>query len=298
MKIKNQTFYKSLNFNKLIVIDAIPDDEQQTALHLVNYLHDNQIRSGVDHIKTGSADEFREIIFKLIDSFNLDMGFRPVIHIEAHGSATSLEFPDKTTIMWTEIAESLRFINEKMNNTLITFIATCHAVHYLFSNNTTQKFAPAYLCIAPKGIITPHDIEKATFPFYLTLFKSGNSNLACKQLNLNEIYYYDSDFIFHITFLKMINISHRGKGYSARKEALISDTVSSIPEIWGKMDQRQRPEFLRKCRKFIHEKLKNKESIKYYFDHYSNNFLGYAREDVFEEIYIDFTSGSQKPQGF
>lgn len=295
MKVKHKTFYKSLNFNKLIVIDAIPDNEQQTALHLVNYLHDNEIRSGVDHIKTGSADEFREIMSKLIDSFNLEMGFRPVIHIEAHGSASSIEFPDKTTIMWAEVSKSLRFINDKMNNTLITFIATCYAVHYLFVNNTIQKFAPAYLCIAPKEIITPQEIEKATFPFYLTLFKSGNSNLACKQLDLNKIYYYDSDFIFHITFLKIINSFHRGKGYVARKETLISDTVSSIPEIWGTMDQGERSEFLRKCRKFIQEKLKNKENIKYHFDHYSNKFLGYAREDVFEEIYTDFTSGNHKP---
>ena len=295
MKVKHKTFYKSLNYNKLIVIDAIPDDEQQTALHLVNYLHDNEIRGGVAHIKTGSAGEFREIMSMLTDSFNLEMGYRPVIHIEAHGSASSIEFPDKSTVMWTEVAESLRFINDKMNNTLITFIATCHAVHYLFANHTIHKFAPAYLCISPKESITPDDIEKATFPFYLTLFKSGNSNRACKQLDLNQIYYYDSDFIFHITFLKLINSVHRGKGYAAKKEKLISDTVSTIPEIWGKMEQDERSEFLRKSRKFIQLKLRSKESIKCYYYHYSKTFLGYAREDVFEEIYIDFTSGTQKP---
>lgn len=292
--MEQETFYKSINFNKLIVIDAIPDDEQQTALHLVNYLHDNGIREGVSHIKTGSADKFREIISMMTDSFILDMGFMPIIHIEAHGSTSSIEFPDKSTVMWTEVSEYLRFINEKMNNTLITFIATCHSVNYLFANHTIRKFAPAYLCISPKNSITPDDIEKASFPFYLTLLKSGNSKLACEQLNLNILYYYDSDFIFHKTFLDLINSLHRGKGYAARKEKLISDAISSIPVIWEGMDQGNRSEFLRNCRMFIRDKLRSKESIKYYFDLYSNVFLGYAREDVFEEIYIHYTSGSQK----
>lgn len=289
MLFKNRTFRKSLGINKLIILDAVPENEQQTALHLHEYLHDISVREGVTHIKINSSQDFIDNLKLLIDSFELEMGFRPIIHIEAHGSPSEIEFPDKSCLQWIEVAKLLRVINFNMQNTLVVFIATCHAVHYLKINSTINSFAPACLCISPKEIIKPFEVEKATFIFYKTFFETSDMTLACKSLDTNKIYYYNSDFIFYTTFMNLLKTAHRGKGFAARKEELISQAISRIPNIWNEWDDEKKAGFLRRSRKFIKAKLQNKENIRQYFDFYSNQFLGYASDDVFEEIYSNYT---------
>lgn len=289
MPFKHRTFRKTLGINKLIILDAVPEDEQQTALHLHDYLHDISVRQGVSHIKINSSQDFIDTLKLLIDSFELEMGFRPIIHIEAHGSPSGIEFPDKSYLQWSEVAKLLRVINFNMQNTLVVFIATCHAVHYLKINSTVNYFSPACLCISPKEIIKPFEVEEATFRFYKTFFETEDMTLACKSLDANKIYYYNSDFIFHSTFLTLLTTAHRGRGFAARKEDLISQAVSSIPNIWNEWDDEKKSGFLRRSRQFIKVKLQRKENIRQYFDFYSNQFLGYARDDVFEEIYSLYT---------
>lgn len=289
MSFKHRTFRKPLGINKLIILDAVPEDEQQTALHLHEYLHDISVRQGVSHIRINSSQDFIHTLKLLIDSFELEMGFRPIIHIEAHGSPSVIEFPDKSYLQWSEVAKLLRVINFNMQNTLVVFIATCHAVHYLKINSTINYFAPACICISPKEIIKPFEVEEATFGFYKTFFETEDMTLACKSLDINKVYYYNSDFIFHTTFLTLLTTAHRGKGFAARKEDLISQAVSSISNIWVEWDDEEKSNFLRRSRKLIKVKLQSKENLRKYFDFYSNQFLGYARDDVFDEIYSHYT---------
>lgn len=289
MSFKHRTFRKPLGINKLIILDAVPEDEQQTALHLHEYLHDISVRQGVSHIRINSSQDFIHTLKLLIDSFELEMGFRPIIHIEAHGSPSVIEFPDKSYLQWSEVAKLLRVINFNMQNTLVVFIATCHAVHYLKINSTINYFAPACICISPKEIIKPFEVEEATFGFYKTFFETEDMTLACKSLDINKVYYYNSDFIFHTTFLTLLTTAHRGKGFAARKEDLISQAVSSISNIWIEWDDEEKSNFLRRSRKLIKVKLQSKENLRKYFDFYSTQFLGYARDDVFDEIYSHYT---------
>ncbi|UYP73343.1 hypothetical protein [Pantoea dispersa] len=285
MSFTHSTFRKPLGINKLIILNAVPEDEQQTALHLDEYLHDISVRQGVSLIRVNSAKEFIENLELLIDSFRLEMGFRPIIHIEAHGSPTVIEFPDKSFLHWSEVAKLLRVINFHMNNTLTVFIATCHAVHYLHINHTIHDFAPAYLCISPKESIFPSEIEEASCKFYKNFFETGDMSLACNSLDIKKFFYYNSDFIFHKSFLTLITTLHKGKGFAARKEELISLAVSSISETWDTWDDAKKSAFLKRSRQYLKMELRSKESIKRYFDFYSTQFLGYARDDIFEEIF-------------
>lgn len=292
MSLTYSTFSKPLGINKLIILDAVPEDEQQTALHLVDYLHDISVRAGVTHIRINSVDEFIENLQLIIDSFVLNLGFKPIIHIEAHGSPSVIEFPDGSLLLWSEVAKLLRLINFLMSNTLIVFIATCHAVNYLTINHTIHDFAPAYVCISPKEKIYPFEIEEATRNFYKTFFKTGDMNLACKKLDISKIYYYNSDFIFHKSFLTLITTLHRGKGFATRKEELISRAVFRISDIWNEFDDAHKSDFLKCSRQFLKKKLKSRESIKNYFEFYSTHFLGYARDDVFEEIFSHYAQNN------
>lgn len=289
MSLKHSTFSKPFSINKFIIFNAVPENEQQTALHLAEYLHDISVREGVTLIRINSAHELIQNLHLIIDNFRLGMGFRPIIHIEAHGSPSVIEFPDNSFLHWSEVAKLLRVINCYMNNTLTVFIAACHAVHYLKINNTIHDFAPAYLCIAPKESIFPFEIEEATRNFYKTFFETGDMSAACNKLDLKKIHYYNSDFIFHSSFLTLITTLHRGKGFAARKEKLITLAVSSIADIWDTWDDARKSDFLKRSRQFLKTKLKSRESIKNYFDFYSTQFLGYARDDVFEEIFSHYS---------
>lgn len=103
MSLQHSTFSKPFSINKFIIFDAVPENEQQTALHLAEYLHDISVREGVTLIRINSAHELIQNLHLIIDNFRLGMGFRPIIHIEAHGSPSVIEFPDNSFLHWSEV---------------------------------------------------------------------------------------------------------------------------------------------------------------------------------------------------
>ncbi|MEQ2027796.1 hypothetical protein ABLB84_19080 [Xenorhabdus szentirmaii] len=293
--MKHSTFCKKINFNKLIILDCLSDGECQTAKHLYENLSDKGFREGVSYLKVPDVDAFRIIIQEIKEFFNpeLDIGFQPIIHIEAHGSPLLMELADKSTISWVELANDLREINKLMKNKLIIFIGTCHGYHFILNNHTIKKFSPAYFCIAPLELIPAHDVEIASFTFYNSLLTTGNLTTSANLLDSAKIYTYNSDFMFHKAFYETMQKNHRGKNLEKRKEYLLSTAIQLLGDKWNNMNPQEKDVYLKKSRSLLNDFLKDKESLKIQFNKFSIQFMGYANEDVFEEIWKHMQENKQ-----
>ncbi|HII2980404.1 TPA: hypothetical protein ACY2HE_001663 [Yersinia enterocolitica] len=293
--MQHNTFYKNLTFNKLIIIDCLPDDELQTAKRLCENLNDSGFGCGVTLIKTQNDEEFRSIIQNIKDSFKpeLELSFLPIIHIEAHGSPHSMELPDKSTISWQELADELRSINKLMNNQLISFIGTCHGYHFIHNNHTIKNFTPVYFCIAPLDEISAGDIESATNTFYLNLFSTGNLSNSANLMSPSKFYTYNADYMFHRVFYENMQKNHKGTALKTRKEKLIGEAIQQMGKTWDDMNLKHKKLFLKKARNLINFSLKSKESLRIIFDEFSTAYMGYADENVFEEIWMHMQQNKQ-----
>lgn len=284
--MEHVTFHKDLTFNKLIILDCLPGNDYQTARHLHENLSDKGFGSGVSLLKIEDEKTFRDILQDIKEVFNpeLNIGFQPIIHIEAHGNELSMELPDKSIIPWNDLADNLRVINKFMCNQLITFIGTCHGHHFIHNNHTIKEFAPVYFCIAPLEQIPAIDIENSALAFYENLFSTGNLTLSAKLLDSSKIHTYNSDYMFHRAFHEAMQKKHRGKALKTRRETLITEAIMSMGEDWDKMSPKDKRNYLKEARKLLDISLRSKESLRAEFEKFSIGYMGYVNGDVFEEI--------------
>ncbi|MGQ8774622.1 hypothetical protein ACUTQ5_09375 [Serratia sp. NA_112.1] len=285
--MQHTTFLKKINFNKLIILDCLSENEYQTAKRLHENLSDKGFGSGISLIKTQSAKSFRDTLQDIKDLFNpeLNIGFQPIIHIEAHGNPLSMELPDKSTISWSELADDFRIINNSMGNQLITFIGSCHGYNFIYNNHTIKKFTPVYFCIAPLNTIPAGDIETAALTFYESLFSTGDLTLSANLLDSSKFYTYNSDYMFHRAFHEAMQRNHRGKSLRDRREALITEAIKIMGEKWNDMSQKDKRDYLKHARNLLNVYLKGKESLRAEFEKFSIGYMGYVNKHVFEEIW-------------
>lgn len=293
--MQHSTFYKNLNFNKLIILDCLPENDYQTARHLHENLSDKGFGSGISLLKIQDGKFFRDVFQDIMEMFNpeLDNGVQPIIHIEAHGNSQSMELPDKSIIPWNDLADNLRIINKFMGNQLITFIGTCHGYHFIYNNHTIKKFAPVYFCIAPLEEISAGDIENSALIFYESLFSTGNLTLSANLLDSSKFYTYNSDYMFHRAFHETMQRNHRGKALKNRREALITEAIMIMGENWEKMSPKDKRNYLKKARKLLDVSLKSKGSLRTEFEKFSIGYMGYTNGDVFEEIWNHMNHNKQ-----
>ncbi|HBS5337344.1 TPA: hypothetical protein MAJ66_004981, partial [Klebsiella pneumoniae] len=86
-------------------------------------------------------------------------------------------------------------------------------------------------------------------------------------------------------FHEAMQRGHRGKNLRERKEALISEAINELGDVWNGMSESDRSAFLKKARKLLDDKLKRKDSLKNEFDRFSICYMGYSNDEVFEEIW-------------
>ncbi|HCT7314088.1 TPA: hypothetical protein OT780_003175 [Klebsiella variicola] len=293
--MQHTIFHKKLKFNKLIILDCVPDGDMQTARRLHENLSDRGFRTGIALLKIKDTITLREVLQQIKESFQpeLNIGMQPIIHIEAHGNPQSMELPDGSYFSWDELANNLRIINQFMCNQLITFIGTCHGYNFIYINHTITKFTPVYFCIAPLDSIPAGDLQDSTFAFYQSLFTTGDLTLSASLLDDSKFYTYNSDYMFHRAFHEAMQRGHRGKNLRERKEALISKAINELGDVWNGMSESDRSAFLKKARKLLDDKLKRKDSLKSEFDRFSICYMGYSNDEVFEEIWNHMQSDKQ-----
>ncbi|EKC5752212.1 hypothetical protein QMS92_13100 [Cronobacter sakazakii] len=293
--MQHTTFTKKLNFNKLIILDCLKNDELQTAKSLYENLSDKGFRDGIAHIKIPNIQELLSTFQDIIDSFipAIDISLRPIIHIESHGNKNSITLPDGSYFSWKDLADRLRIINQLMNNQLIIFIGACHGYHFIYNNHTIKGFTPVYFCIAPLESIPAGDIQDAALKFYESLFLNFDLKQSAELLHESNFYTYNSDYMFHRVFHEAMQKHHRGNGLKKRREFLVSEIVRTMGTEWETKSKQEKSTFLNHIRCQLNLSLRSKESLKKQFVNFSIAYMGYANEQVFEEIWRNMQYNNQ-----
>lgn len=287
--------YKKFSYTSLIIIDAIPDLDYQTARRLQEDVKHNIKPAEVKNFKVYNRLQFMELMLQIIIETSNNK-ILPLIHFEGHGSESEFILPDGSKILWSVIADILRVINKKMDNTLVTFFGCCHGFNFIKSMSIL-KFTPACYIISPLSTIESGLLEQEMSKFYNLLFKLNDITKAKDALNADVMGFLDADK----QFLKAINSyfqeKTRGSGWSERRECLISEIVLS-DEKWENLNADERKKRLKHYRKFLNNMTSRSKRSETY-DAFSMRFLGYIREEARQQLLdlldINFQQHSKKP---
>jgi hypothetical protein len=173
------------------------------------------------HITVTSKNQLIDLLQSL--ESEIENGFRPVVHFDAHGSKEhGLEIgATDELVSWDLISEELRKLNIASGNNLFVFVAACFGF-YLLKALTITKPCPFFIMVGPSDIVTIGEIESSVIPFYTQLFETSSVDEAIKALSC-RFEYFHSERMFLISFARYIREKCLGKGGRARRERLLTE---------------------------------------------------------------------------
>lgn len=273
--------YKNFSYNSLIIIDAIPESDYQTARRLNDDLVHIIKPAGLLHIKIRDRLHFMEVMLDVIvETYHKRLS--SILHFEGHGSEHDFILPNEEKVSWSVIANILRVINKMISNTLVTFIASCHGYNFI-KNISILKFTPACYTVAPRRKIKGYDLEKEMSKFYSSLFKFNDITLAKSTLNSDIMGFLDADELFITSVLKYFMQKTKGTGWALRKEYLTSEAIINI-ENWNNLTDKGKKRNLKNIRASLKE-MKSTDSRERVYNEYSMKFLGYIRHDAKQQVF-------------
>ena len=177
----------NLQFNRIIVIESLPEKERRTGkdlyndvLHLRQHQLENQFEACYYFIH--SHEDFCHTL-QLIKSVVDSVSIAPVIHFEMHGSDKGLQLASGHMVSWSELNYFFREINTKTHNSLLITFASCYGLS-IISNMGLHKKGPFCSVIGSNEEIFPEEILISFSGFYDTLLVEKSFDNAIKSLNL------------------------------------------------------------------------------------------------------------------
>tara|TARA_B100000959_G_C14990065_1_gene627456 strand:- start:2482 stop:3324 length:843 start_codon:yes stop_codon:yes gene_type:complete len=177
---------KSANFSKIVVIQSLGENDFHTGIKL----HEDIDVLNVAYDK-GLKVEFVDVLdkvglIKCLEDQIVDAqvsGFRPLLHIEAHGSAEKDGLVLKNGfISWQELKEPLTKLNELTKCHLIVVFAACYGAHFLSCLSVIDR-APCWAAIGPKKTLSAESILSSFTAFYREILETGKGGKAVRLLN-------------------------------------------------------------------------------------------------------------------
>jgi hypothetical protein len=175
------------HFNGIVVLDAIPDGELNTARRLKENLEDISfyVADGlqVRYFRINTVDELKSGIAEILDEIK-NIGLMPWLHLEGHGLSdeNGFELGGGAICTWAQFKEIITPLNISMGLNLILILATCYGGSFARAIRTVDR-APVLGLIGPTREIKVGDIERDFSAFYRTFFESLSLKKALDALN-------------------------------------------------------------------------------------------------------------------
>ena len=281
---------KSL-FNKLWVIESLPDGDLKTGTNLVqNQLsHAKQANPdlSVDLEQPATKSELIDTLNKVRDEARSD-GTYPMLHFECHGCEDGLGVASGELVEWDELRESLIEINHACRLNLVIVMAACNGAH-LIKVSTKLDRAPFWAVIGPDQEVLAGEVERDFGAFYKKFFETLDGDLSIKELNRganrkNRTYHFLSAVgLFVKAYTKYYKSHCIGKRRRERIEYLTTQAMKN-PDV-----QRRGVTWTRKkikeglAKEDAHfDKLKNRY---FFIDSYPENARRFflSRDEIIEE---------------
>jgi len=202
-------------FDKIIIIESIPDGEMKTGKKLyddimpINIANNEKLMISFDVVS--SETELVDFLRGLYREIR-EKGIYPIIHIECHGDSEKkgLVLSNGDFIFWAKLYELLQPINEVMRLNLIIVLAACYAFEMSFNVYAYQR-APFWGMLAPSEEILPEELQRSFYSYYKTLIENTgkqdvfNGSLAFESLRSHPlqkgaIYFVNAEYFFRLAF--------------------------------------------------------------------------------------------------
>lgn len=184
-------------FNAIIILDAAPEGEPNTARRLREDLRDieRDIADGlqVRYYRLDDIEDLRKCIISTLCEMKSN-GLKPWIHLDGHGlkDQSGFVFANKKTFCsWRQLIEIITPINVESNLNLTMLLATCFGGSFARAIETTDR-APVLGLIGPRREVTPDEVQRAFTGFYQTFFNTlslGEALSALDKETSSGLYY-------------------------------------------------------------------------------------------------------------
>lgn len=231
--------------NHLYILESLPEGDYKSGLRLF----EDKIQPIVidnPHIKASYQSILnKEKFYSILKAITIQIkenDIYPILHIECHGSESSIVLQNGEKINWNDICNYLVEINKACGLNLIVVLAACNGsslVDVVVESMKEDKLAPFFWLIGPNKEITVGSIEKNFKCFYEILLKKTDWAAAIKSLNDNteeniskNYAFYTIEEVFSKGYANYIAFYCRGKNKQSRIEALVTK-AHKIPALRG-----------------------------------------------------------------
>lgn len=175
-----------LNLDSIEIINSIPSDQSQTAIHIYDHIRD--IRTGIDnpgwdvHLhRVESSTDFVALLDEITKRTAQTAAY-PIVHIESHGWDESLQFSDGSLIFWPDLSPFLRCLNQATRNNLLLICAACRGFHAIKTLlDSIAEGAAVRMVIGPEETVMTGILEDALKALYSSFLENPDVEHAMKD---------------------------------------------------------------------------------------------------------------------
>ncbi|HEN8800262.1 TPA: hypothetical protein U8251_002861 [Pseudomonas putida] len=237
--------------NSVFVITSPRPGEEGVTRRLVENIADASNNGGhfnLTHVSLYSGENYFQFIEGICKQ--IEQGLKPLIHFDMHGCeergleiGVSGEF-----IHWDFVVETLRILNEQLQNELFVLMTACHGLHTILPISF-EKTAPFLCLIAPEEEIYVADVEDKIPAFYQELFATASLDSAFLKLGSKFSNFNCVEFLFRVLAI-YIKKACIGAGGRERREELLTqimqtslgDTPEMVTDYRNKVKQHIKPD--------------------------------------------------------
>ncbi len=202
-------------FDSIIILDAVPATEMQTARRLREDIEDASIVVGrpltVRREKIETITDLRKTLGDLKDEL-LRNPIYPWIHLDGHGVKDETGFitANREYCKWAELNDLLTPINVILGLNIFLILSMCQGGSFATSIRSTDR-APVLGLIGPVREISSNDVIADYVPFYTTFIRTNSIKEALNSLDARHsspLYYRTDAETFFYEVWRSYKLNH------------------------------------------------------------------------------------------
>ena len=167
-------------FNKIVVVDSIPEVESNTARRLFEDMETYAVAfepsPTIVYARIKSAGDFIKLLADLTVAAR-ESDSIPMLHIECHGDEDGFQFADGSILDWPELKTPFAELNEATQLNLMIAVGACVGGAAAKTITFTDR-APFWGLLGPTQSVLPDQIEKPFRALYTTLLQTKSPQEA------------------------------------------------------------------------------------------------------------------------
>jgi hypothetical protein len=221
----------TMQFNSVVIIDCLREDDLQTGRSLYNALRDLNLPSEefqVTRYQVGSIADINHCLQQVVQLCR-DNSWRPVLHFEAHGSASGFELTNERPKLceWTLLIPILRAVNAASKYNLGVFFSACEGATAL-KPITIREAVPFQYLIGPKARLPAGFLAERASLFYRDFLASSNITSSFEHAFAGHPFLlFLAEEMLAVSYGRVLRRQSIGKARKQRIEELVNMAIAA-----------------------------------------------------------------------